>query len=48
MKGIDFIDYLRKERRLTEYQIGKVKELLPSDMFRLYRPQGKHKPQQDQ
>ena len=24
MKGIDFIDYLRKERRLTEYQIGKV------------------------
>ena len=30
MKGIDFIDYLRKECRLTEYQIGKVKELLNS------------------
>ena len=46
MKHIDFIEYLRKESTLTEYQIGKVMELLESfnkagnRKDRLFMPKG--------
>ncbi|MBR1920189.1 MAG: hypothetical protein IJ831_11270 [Spirochaetales bacterium] len=46
MKHIDFIEYLRNESTLTEYQIGKVRELLESfnkegnRKDRLFMPKG--------
>ena len=46
MKHIDFIEYLRNESTLTEYQIGKVRELIDSfnkagnRKVRLFMPKG--------